>query len=122
MQTPPPPLAATDSTDPAEAERAHRRWRLVGIGALCLSVLVALTLTLLVITAPPPLAKVAVPDVTGMSLPEAVAVLQDKHLTLGTVADIDSPQDLEGKVVIQRPSEKTQVDENTPVNVEIDSS
>jgi len=122
VQTPPPPLAATDSTDPAEAERAHRRWRLVGIGALCLSVLVALTLTLLVITAPPPLAKVAVPDVTGMSLPEAVAVLQDKHLTLGTVADIDSPQDLEGKVVIQRPSEKTQVDENTPVNVEIDSS
>ncbi len=79
-------------------------------------------LTVLVLTTPPPPAKVAVPDITGMSVADAVAVLQEKSLTLGTVVEVDSPQDLTGKVVIQRPSEQTQVDAGTPVNIEIDAS
>src|SRR6476661_7315401 len=80
-----PPPSADDARDPAHIARTRRRWTLIGIAALCLSVVVALTLTVLVITAPLPPAAVAVPDVTGMTLAEATAALQEKRLTLGTV-------------------------------------
>ena len=115
-----PPPSADDGRDPAHIARTRRRWTLIGIGALCLSVVVALTLTVLVITAPLPPAAVAVPDVTGMTLAEATAALQEKRLTLGTVTRVDVPDTEPGTIVNQRPSFRTQVDQDTPVNVEVD--
>src|SRR6478752_3347729 len=115
-----PPPSADDARDPAHIARTRRRWTLIGIAALCLSVVVALTLTVLVITAPLPPAAVAVPDVTGMTLAEATAALQEKRLTLGTVTQVDAPDTEPGTIVNQRPSFRTQVDQDTPVNVEID--
>jgi serine/threonine-protein kinase len=115
-----PPPAPDDGRDPAAIARTKRRWTLIGIGALCLSVLVAVTLTLLVVTAPLPPAAVAVPDLTGMTTTQAVAVLQEKRLTLGTVTQVDAPNAKPGTVVNQRPSFRTQVDQDTPVNIEVD--
>ena len=57
-----------------------------------------------------------------MTLEQAQATLRDKQLILGTVVQVDSPKAAAGRVVNQRPSELTEVEENTPVNVEIDSS
>ena len=93
---------------------------MIGIAALCCSVVVALVLTVLVITKPLPPAAVAVPDLTGMTLAEAGAALQEKHLTLGTVTQVDAPDTEPGTIVNQRPSFRTQVDQDTPVNVEVD--
>ncbi len=120
------PVRAAPPTEPEPETQtgqdpARRVWRLIGLGAVGLAVVVALVLTVLVVTAPPPPAKVAVPDVTGLSVSDAVARLQEKGLTLGTVVKIDSPQDLPGKVVNQRPSVRTQVDAETPVNLEVDA-
>ena len=50
----------------------------------------AIWLTLRVISAPPPAALVAVPDLSGMSLEEATAKLRDSRLTLGTVTPTES--------------------------------
>ena len=51
-----------------------RVWGFVGIGVLCVALLAgAVWLTLRVITAPPPAALVAVPDLSGMSLEQATA-------------------------------------------------
>jgi beta-lactam-binding protein with PASTA domain len=57
-----------------------------------------------------------------MTLEQAQATLRDKQLVLGTVEQVDSPKVAVGRVVNQRPSELTEVDENTAVNIEIDSS
>ena len=82
---------------------------------------VRMWLTLSVLLAPPPPAKVAVPDLTGMTLEEATATLQDKHLALGTVVQVEVDDADPGTVANQRPSRLTQVDEGSPVNVEIDA-
>jgi serine/threonine-protein kinase len=100
----------------------RRRLRMAGLVAVGAAVVVALWLTLMVVLAPPAPAKVSVPDVTGMTLEQARATLRDKQLVLGTVEQVDSPKAAAGRVVNQRPSELTEVDENTPVNIEIDSS
>ncbi len=114
------PPGPDDGRDPADIARTKRRWTLIGIAALCLSVVVAVTLTLLVITAPLPPAAVAVPDLTGMTPTQAVAALQEKRLTLGTVTQVDVPDAEPGTIVNQRPSFRTQVDQDTPVNIEVD--
>ena len=64
---------------------------MVALGAVGMAVVVALWLTLMVILAPPPPAAVAVPDLTGMTLEQAVGKLPDKQLTLGTVTKVDTP-------------------------------
>jgi serine/threonine-protein kinase len=102
------------------AARAKHRWRIFALGAAGVAVVIALWLTLMVILAPPPPAAVAVPDLTGMTLEQAVGKLSDKQLTLGTVTKVDTPDGEAGTVVNQRPSWQTQVDQNTPVNVEIE--
>ena len=79
------PPTAGDGIDPDAAARNRRRWRMVALGAVGIAVVVALWLTLMVILAPPPPAAVAVPDLTGMTLEQAVGKLSDKQLTLGTV-------------------------------------
>jgi beta-lactam-binding protein with PASTA domain len=114
------PPGPDDGRDTAAIARTKRRWTLIGIAALCLSVVVAVTLTLLVITAPLPPAAVAVPDLTGMTPGQAVAALQEKRLTLGTVTPVDVPNGEPGTIVNQRPSFRTQVDQDTPVNIEVD--
>jgi len=114
------PPGPDDGRDPADIARTKRRWTLIGIAALCLSVVVAVTLTLLVITAPLPPAAVAVPDLTGMTPTQAIAVLQEKRLTLGTVTQVDVPDAKSGTIVNQRPSFRTQVAQDTPVNIEVD--
>ena len=116
-QSPPTPGSAPD---PDATARVRRRWRIVALGATAIAVVVALWLTLMVILAPPPPPAVAVPDLTGMSLEQAVSTLTEKQLVLGTVSQVDSPDGQVGTVVNQRPSWKTEVDQNTPVNVEIE--
>ena len=47
-------------------------WGFVGIGVLCVALLAgAIWLTLRVLSAPPPTALVAVPDLSGMTLEQA---------------------------------------------------
>jgi serine/threonine-protein kinase len=108
--------------DPRGSAGSRRGLRMAGLVAVGAAVVVALWLTLMVVLAPPAPAKVSVPDVTGMTLEQAQATLRDKQLVLGTVEQVDSPKAAAGRVVNQRPSELTEVDENTPVNIEIDSS
>ncbi len=87
---------------------------------LCVALLAgAIWLTLRVISAPPPAALVAVPDLSGMSLEEATAQLRDSRLTLGTVTPIESTDENKDKVVNQRPSSQTQVAQDSAVNLEI---
>ena len=96
-----------------------RGWAMAGAGALALALAVALWLTLRVVTAPPTPPKVAVPDLTGMTLSQATEQLQTSHLDLGTVTTIESAPKGKDRVVVQRPSGQTQVDQNSPVNLEI---
>ena len=94
-------------------------WAMAGAGALALALALALWLTLRVVTAPPTPPMVAVPDLTGMTLSQATAQLQTSHLTLGTVSEIESAPKKKDKVVVQRPSGQTQVDQESPVNLEM---
>jgi serine/threonine-protein kinase len=95
-------------------------WGFVGIGVLCLALLAgAIWLTLRVISAPPPQALVAVPDLSGMSQEEATAKLRESRLTLGTITPTESTDAQKDKVVNQRPSSQTQVAQDSPVNLEI---
>ncbi|HZM66612.1 MAG TPA: Stk1 family PASTA domain-containing Ser/Thr kinase, partial [Nakamurella sp.] len=117
-----PPIRAVPDGDwePEEQDRSKRVWGFVGIGALCLALLAgAIFLTLRVISAPPPAALVAVPDLSGMSLEEATAKLRDSRLTLGTITPTESSDADKDKVVNQRPSSQTQVAQDSPVNLEI---
>jgi serine/threonine-protein kinase len=87
---------------------------------LCVALLAgAIWLTLGVVSAPPPAALVAVPDLSGMSQEEATAKLRDTRLTLGTVTTIESKDELKDRIVNQRPSSRTQVTQNSAVNLEI---
>jgi len=54
-----------------------------------------------------------------MTLSQATAQLQTSHLTLGSVSEIESPPKNKDKVVVQRPSGQTQVDQESPVNLEM---
>lgn len=116
------PEIEPDSKSALDRAASRRRMRLAAIIAVSASVIAAIWLTLLVVTAPPIAPKVSVPDLSGMTLEQAQATLRDKQLTLGTVTEVDSPKTSAGRVVNQRPSELTQVDETTPVNIEIDNS
>src|SRR6478672_11647743 len=106
--------------EPDQADRTRRVWGFIGIGVLCVALLAgAIWLTLRVISAPPPAALVAVPDLSGMSLEQATAQLRDSRLTLGTVNNVESTEDNKDKVVNQRPSSQTQVAQDSAVNLEI---
>src|SRR6478609_6425708 len=106
--------------EPDEGDRSRRVWGFVGIGLLCVALLAgAVWLTLRVLSAPPPAALVAVPDLSGMSLEQATAQLRDSRLTLGTVNNVESTDDNKDKVVNQRPSSQTQVAQDSAVNLEI---
>jgi len=117
-----PPARANpdDDWEPEEADRSKRVWGFIGIGVLCVALLAgAIWLTLRVISAPPPAALVAVPELSGMSLEEATAKLRDSRLTLGTVTPSESTDANKDKVVNQRPSSQTQVAQDSAVNLEI---
>jgi len=106
--------------DPEDADRSKRVWGFVGIGALCLALLAgAIWLTLRVISAAPPPALVAVPNLSGMTQEEATAKLRESRLTLGTITPTESSDADKDKVVNQRPSSQTQVAQDSPVNLEI---
>ncbi|MEP6561689.1 MAG: Stk1 family PASTA domain-containing Ser/Thr kinase, partial [Nakamurella sp.] len=106
--------------EPDDGDRSKRVWGFVGIGVLCVALLAgAIWLTLRVISAPPPAALVAVPDLSGMSLEQATAQLRDSRLTLGTVNNVESTDENKDKVVNQRPSSQTQVAQDSAVNLEI---
>ena len=120
------PLLAPPVLDPPEwmwqtepDKSPARGWALAGAGALALALALALWLTLRVVTAPPTAPKVAVPDLTGMTLSEASAQLRAGHLALGTITKIESAPKNKDKVVAQRPSGQTQVDQKSPVNLEL---
>ncbi|HEY5116112.1 MAG TPA: Stk1 family PASTA domain-containing Ser/Thr kinase [Nakamurella sp.] len=117
-----PPVGSVPDGDwvPEDADRSKRVWGFVGIGLLCLALLAgAIWLTLRVISAPPPQALVAVPDLSGMTQEEATAKLRDSRLTLGTITPTESSDADKDKVVNQRPSSQTQVAQDSPVNLEI---
>ena len=117
-----PPVRSVPDGDwvPEDADRSKRVWGFVGIGVLCLALLAgAIWLTLRVISAPPPPALVAVPDLSGMTQEEATAKLRDSRLTLGTITPTESSDADKDKVVNQRPSSQTQVAQDSPVNLEI---
>ena len=116
----PPVLAAPEWMWQTDEEKPPARgWALAGAGALALALALALWLTLRVVTAPPTPPKVAVPDLTGMTLSQATEQLQTSHLALGTISKIESAPKDKNKVVAQRPSGQTQVDQSSPVNLEI---
>ena len=108
-----------------EADQPDRRspartWGFVGIGVLCVALLAgAIWLTLRVLSAPPPTALVAVPDLSGMTLEQASKTLQDKGLTLDAVSRADSSDLMMEKVVAQRPSSHTEVTRDARVDVVI---
>ena len=105
---------------PEDTDRPKRVWGFVGIGMLCVALLAgAVWLTLQVLTAPPPATLVAVPDLSGMPLDQASATLQEKGLTLGSVSRVDSTEAMTGNVVGQRPSSHTQVNHDSPIDIEI---
>src|SRR6476469_2279616 len=116
-----PPVRGTivdEDWEPDPADRSRRVWGFIGIGLLCVALLAgAVWLTVRVLSAPPPAALVAVPDLSGMSLEQATAQLRDSRLTLGTVTNSESTDENKDKVVNQRPSSQTQVQQNSAVNV-----
>ena len=116
------PLVQAVSAQDREPEvriRPHRGGTVAGIGAVCLALAAAIWLTLRVVTAPPPPALVAVPDLSGMSLTQATAALQADRLTLGTVTPTASSQANKDKIVDQRPSGQTVVTQDTAINLDI---
>jgi serine/threonine-protein kinase len=115
-----PVLDEVEPIDPAREAAQRRRWAYIGLGGLALALVVALWLTLVVITTPPPPAKVAVPNVIGMTVSEASTVLRDKELDLGAVTTVDTDKGPTGTIVNQRPSERTEVEAGTDVAVEIE--
>ncbi len=120
LLAPPTRSVPDDDWEPEEADRSKRVWGFIGIAVLCAALIAgAVWLTLRVISAPPPAALVAVPDLSGMTLEEATAKLRDSRLTLGTVTPTESSDADKDKVVNQRPSSQTQVAQDSAVNVEI---
>src|SRR5664279_806013 len=120
LLAPPRGAVPEDEWDQDDTDRSKRVWGFIGIGVLCIALLAgAVWLTLRVISAPPPAALVAVPDLSGMSLEEATAKLRDSRLTLGTVTPTESTDADKEKVVNQRPSSQTQVTQDSAVNLEI---
>jgi len=115
-----PVLDEVELIDPEREAAQRKRWTYVALGGLALALVVALWLTLVVITTPPPPAKVAVPNVIGMSVSQADTALQDKDLQLGAVTTVDTDKGPTGTIVNQRPSEKTEVDQGSDVAVEVE--
>jgi serine/threonine-protein kinase len=114
------PVVVDEEWEPDDADRPRRVFGFLGIGVLCVALLAgAVWLTVQVITAPPPIALVAVPDLSGMSLEQATATLEDKGLTLGTTSSVDSTDAMTERVVGQRPSSHTQVNQHSPIDLEI---
>ena len=106
--------------DQPDRRSPPRTWGFVGIGVLCVALLAgAIWLTLRVLSAPPPTALVAVPDLSGMTLEQATKTLQDKGLTLDAISRADSSDLMKEKVVAQRPSSHTEVTRDAPVDVVI---
>ncbi len=118
-----PPVRTEPPPEPDQGTAGGGSKRIVGfvaIGVFCVALLVgAVWLTLGVISAPPPPAMVAVPDLSGMSLKEATAKIQDSRLTLGAVTRVESTDATKNKVVGQRPSGQTQIVEASVINLEI---
>ncbi|HEY5880241.1 MAG TPA: protein kinase [Nakamurella sp.] len=115
-----PVLDEVELIDPEREAAQRKRWTYVGLGGLALALVVALWLTLVVITTPPPPAKVAVPDIIGMTVSQANTALKDKDLRMGAVTTVDTDKGPTGTLVNQRPSEKTEVDAGTEVAVEVE--
>lgn len=115
-----PVLDEVEQVDPAREAAHRRRWAYIGLGGLALALVVALWLTLVVITTPPPPAKVAVPNVIGMTVAKANKALKDKDLALGAVTTVDTDKGPTGTIVNQRPSERTEVDAGTEVALEVE--
>jgi eukaryotic-like serine/threonine-protein kinase len=120
LLAPPVRSVPAQEPDPDRTGGSRRVVGFVGIAVFCVALLVgAVWLTLGVITAPPPPAMVAMPDLSGMSLAEATTKIQDSRLTPGTVTPVDSTDADKDKVVGQRPSSQTQVAQASVVNLEI---
>lgn len=111
--------AAQEWEDPQA--RSRRVWGFVGIGIVCLALLVgAIYLTLKITGAPPPAQSVQVPNVATMTPDDAAAALRDKGLTVAQpLQKASSSDDMKGLVIDQNPSEGTIVDQGTPVTLTV---
>jgi serine/threonine-protein kinase len=106
--------------EPEESSRAKRVWGFVGIGALCIALLVgAVWLTLRVTSAPPPKPSVSVPELAGLSVDDATVRLRDSGLIIGSITEVESTNEQKGLVVNQRPSKLTSVEQGSQVNLDI---
>jgi serine/threonine-protein kinase len=121
LLAPPSILQPTDDWEDEDSSRARKVWGFVGIGVLCLALLAgAIYFTLRITGAPPPAAKVSVPNVTKMSPDDATAALRAKNLTVAQpLLHKDSTDAQKGTVILQDPSEGTIVDQDTPVTLTI---
>ncbi|WP_166442294.1 Stk1 family PASTA domain-containing Ser/Thr kinase [Nakamurella flava] len=120
LLAPPQRPVAEEEWEPEETDRSRKVWGFVGIGVLCVALIAgAIWLVAKLLSAPPPAALVAVPDLSNLSVEEATAKLRDSRLTLGTVTPTESTDDQKDKVVGQRPSKQTQVSQDSAVNLEI---
>lgn len=101
-------------------DRSKRVWGFVGIGALCLALLggaIFLTLKLTNFQGRP--AVVATPDLSGKSLADATKLLQENNLQVGDTVQVESADNMVGKVVKQNPSPGQTVDQASKVNLQI---
>ncbi len=120
LLAPPVRTQPVDDAEPPPERKGRRVASFVGFGIVCVIALAAAaSLTTAVITAPPPARPVAVPDLSGMTLDDARHALSGKDLLVGTVTEQDSTPGQTGRIVEQRPSERTEVAGHTPVNLVI---
>ena len=117
---PPRPAMRDDWDEPEESSRAKRIWGFVGIGVICAALLAgAIWLTLRVTNPPDRVTQVNVPTLSGLTVDQALAKLQESNLSPGTQTPVESSNDNKNKVVDQNPSEGTLVDEGTKVNIQV---
>ena len=121
LLAPPRRPAAQDLWEEDESpDRSKRVWGFVGIGALCLALLggaIFLTLKLTSFQQRP--SAVYAPDLSKMTVAEATTTLHNSGLEIGDVTEVESPDDMKGKVVKQNPSPNQRVDQGTKVALQI---
>ncbi len=118
LLAPPTRNRRTDDAEPPPPRRSRRVAAFVGFGVVSvLTLAAAVWFTMAVVTAPLPTRPIAVPDLSGLPVDQARQALIDKGLTVGVVTETDSTADETGKVLQQRPSGRTEVDSQTPVNL-----
>lgn len=103
-----------------EPNPSKKRWATVGIGVLCLALLVgAILLTMRVTRSTSASRQVVMPQVEGLTLERAKRALTDIGLTLGAQTETESATVPRGSVAKQDPSQGTPIVLGRPVKLQI---